>query len=92
MHSTFRRGTGARGGRGLPSSMPDGLGGTISGGPMAPFDLVERLGRGAPAPGMAGAVAGAGRVEMEQVDEIVLSDGSQIVFATIDKSRLRTKV
>jgi hypothetical protein len=57
---------------------PDGLGGTITGGPVPPIDLMEILNRG-------GAVSGAAHVLGGGRDSgITLSDGSRISFASVD--------
>jgi hypothetical protein len=70
--------------------LPDGIGGTITGGAMELLDLPEMLERGAHEAGRGGAVAGAaqvaadGTVNSSQPERgIALSDGSRICFASI---------
>lgn len=78
-----------------PAGLPDGLGGTIAGGPARAIDLTALLRRpeaGVEAGLGAGLGAGAsGREEPEQNEEFALSDGSRIIFASLRDSRLLTK-
>ena len=77
--------------------LPDGIDGTITGGPMEPIDLMEILNRSALSVSRGGAVSGAAQVVAsgagERVDMggrpdrgIALSDGSRITFATVADS------
>jgi hypothetical protein len=77
------------------SGLPDGVGGTISGGPMKPIDLMEilsRASRGASrGVSLGGAVSGAAQVMAsgpgagtERARGIALSDGSEIIFASVN--------
>jgi hypothetical protein len=77
--------------------LPDGIGGTITGGPMEPIDLMEILTRSALCVSRGGAVSGAAQVVAsgagERVDMgkrpdrgIALSDGSRITFASLADS------
>jgi len=73
--------------RGTNTDLADGVGGTITGGPMAQIDLMEILTRGARG---AGAVSGAAHVVVSSLDHsrgrdhgFALSDGSRIAFASI---------
>jgi hypothetical protein len=68
--------------------LPDGVGGTITGGPMEPIDLMRILAQGLASGG--GAVSGAaqmvvstsgGRADANR--DIALSDGSRISFACV---------
>jgi hypothetical protein len=70
--------------------LPDGVGGTITGGPMEPINVMEILARGARGVAGAGAVSGAAQVVVGSVGSsrgrdhgIALSDGSRISFASI---------
>jgi hypothetical protein len=72
------------------SDLPDGVGGTITGGPMEPIDVMEILARGARGVSGAGAVSGAAQVVVSGVGPapgkahgIALSDGSRISFTSI---------
>jgi hypothetical protein len=73
----------------------DGVGGTITGGPMKQLDLMEILNRGSPAVSLGGAVSGAAQIVISspgsggsQEQGIDLSDGSRIIFASIAGMRL----
>lgn len=72
--------------------LPDGAGGTIVGGPMRPIDLTALFARGV---SMGGAIAGAAQVVTGPDDRddagIALSDGSRIIFATMDNVRVLLK-
>jgi hypothetical protein len=70
--------------------LPDGIGGTVTGGPMEPIDLMRILARDAEGPGRGGAVPGAAHVVVSTLGiggarspAIALSDGSRISFASI---------
>lgn len=74
--------------------LPDGIGGTITGGPVEPIDLMEILNRSARCASRGGAVSGAAHTvdsgEEAHADwgngqdlGIALSDGSRITFASI---------
>ncbi len=71
--------------------LPDGIGGTITGGPMEPIDLLEILSRsvrcvtrGGAVSGAAHAVAGDRGPGSSGADlGIALSDGSRITFASL---------
>jgi hypothetical protein len=70
--------------------LPDGIGGTITGGPMDPPGLMEMLERGAHGASRGGAVSGAAQVvaggpghPSHAERGISLSDGSRICFASI---------
>lgn len=70
--------------------LPDGIGGTITGGPMAPVGLLEILERAACGASRGGAVSGAAQVVADSLGRIsqgergiALSDGSRICFASI---------
>jgi hypothetical protein len=72
-------------------NLPDGIGGTITGGPMKPICLVEILERGTRGASRGGAVSGAAQVAAGNYGEsgragpgIALSDGSRISFTSID--------
>jgi hypothetical protein len=78
-------------------SLPDGIGGTITGGPMEPIDLTAILSRPDRAISRGGAVSGAAQTTFSRAgtgrgrDEgIALSDGSRISFASIDDAGHRT--
>jgi hypothetical protein len=69
--------------------LPDGIGGTITGGPREPIDLMQVLAR-ANGASLGGAVSGAAQVVVSSmlVDRgrergVALSDGSRISFASI---------
>jgi hypothetical protein len=69
--------------------LPDGIGGTITGAPAAPIDLMEILGRGSRDASRGGAVSGAAHVVVSSVPgrsdlerDIALSDGSRISFTS----------
>jgi hypothetical protein len=70
--------------------LPDGVGGTITGGPVPIIDLSDILKRGAPEPAHDAAVPGAARMP-EPGDrsarcgprDVALSDGSRILFASM---------
>jgi hypothetical protein len=71
-------------------TLPDGVGGTVTGGPMRPMDLMEILSRGGAGTSRGGAVSGAAQVVTSALsaragrDEgIALSDGSRITFARV---------
>jgi hypothetical protein len=70
--------------------LPDGVGGTITGGRMEPISLTEILERGARGASRGGAVSGAAQVLADSYGRIsraergiALSDGSRICFASI---------
>jgi hypothetical protein len=70
--------------------LPDGIGGTITGGPMKPIGLLEFLERGAHGVSRGGAVSGAAQVVAGSIGRasqpergIALSDGSRICFTSI---------
>ncbi len=68
--------------------LPDGVGGTITAGPMKALDLEEILNRGAHGAGHGGAVSGAAHVVvigtgLGGAPGIALSDGSTITFARV---------
>jgi hypothetical protein len=74
--------------------LPDGVGGTITGGPMERFDLMEILRRTSLSVSRGGAVSGAAQVVISGLAEqtgrgdgadrgIALSDGSRITFASV---------
>src|ERR1017187_2106973 len=72
------------------ADLPDGVGGTITGGPMEPINVMEVLARGARGVAGVGAVSGAAQVVVSSVGSsrgrdrgIALSDGSRISFASI---------
>jgi len=69
--------------------LPDGVGGTVTGGPREPIDLMAILAR-AHASSRGGAVSGAAQVVVSSIGAgkvpakgIALSDGSRISFTTI---------
>jgi hypothetical protein len=63
--------------------LPGGIGGSITGGPVAPLDLMEILNRTRCTSG-GGAVSGAAQaVRGEEVASVALSDGSRIIFADV---------
>lgn len=81
--------------KGRPAAMPDGIGGTIAGGPMRPLDLIEHLTRGTQASIAGVAVAGAAQVMVSSAcgvggrePGIALSDGSRIIFASVDHVKI----
>jgi hypothetical protein len=70
--------------------LPDGIGGTITGGPMEPIGLMEILERGTRGASRGGAVSGAAQIvgggpgyASPAERGISLSDGSRIYFASI---------
>ena len=67
--------------------LTDGSGGTITGGPMEPINLLEILERGARCVSRGGAVSGAAQVVVSDLGGrdrgIALSDGSRISFASV---------
>jgi hypothetical protein len=70
--------------------LPDGIGGTITGGPMEPIGLMQILERGTHGASHGGAVSGAAQVvaggpghATRAERGIALSDGSRICFASI---------
>ncbi len=70
--------------------LSDGVGGTITGGPVRPIDLMELLSRGGSGTSRGGAVSGAAQVVISTPetrtggnDGIALSDGSRITFARV---------
>jgi len=70
--------------------LPDGIGGTITGGPMEPIGLMEILERGTRGASRGGAVSGAAQIvgggpgyASPAERGISLSDGSRICFASI---------
>jgi len=83
----------------LDEALPDGVGGTITGGPMQPINLIEILrlgGRGASGGGavsgaaqgaLSGIASGAGAGAGSGRDRgIALSDGSRIIFASVEQA------
>ncbi len=84
------------------SGLPDGVGGTITGGPMPPVDLAGILGRSrvprlVPPIAFGGAVSGAARSmdgftpAIARGDRgIALSDGSRIIFSSVGDMAERT--
>jgi hypothetical protein len=90
MHRVTRRAQGqVRRNRREP--LPDGVGGTITGGPMQPIDLMEILARGSRAANRGGAVTGAAHLTVIDPDRshrpgqaVSLSDGSRITFSSVD--------
>jgi hypothetical protein len=76
--------------------LPEGISGTITGGPMEPFNLLEIMERGARGASRGAAVSGAAQVVADNVGcsylaarGIALSDGSMICFASIAEAGLR---
>ena len=76
-------------------ALPDGVGGTITGGPMEPIGLLEILERGARGASRGGAVSGAAQVAIGSPGAagrpdraIALSDGSRISFSSIADTEL----
>jgi hypothetical protein len=72
------------------NNLPDGIGGTVTGGPMEPLDLAEILAQSAHEVTRGGAVSGAAHVVVSSVrgadgrdGGIALSDGSRIRFASV---------
>jgi hypothetical protein len=70
--------------------LPDGVGGTITGGPMEPIDLMQILSRSARCVSRGGAVSGAAQTVVSSPEDgrvqdlgIALSDGSRITFASL---------
>lgn len=70
--------------------LPDGVGGTITGGPMLPIDRTEILARTARGVSRGGAVSGAAQVVVSSLNGsggqdrgIALSDGSRISFCSV---------
>ena len=70
--------------------LPNGVGETITGGPMVPIDLMEILAWGARDVARTGAISGAAHVAVSDIgrtrdrdSDIALSDGSRITFASI---------
>jgi hypothetical protein len=87
--------TGRRGDPPGGGELPDGVAGTITGGPVAAIDLLEILSRSAACVTRGGAVSGAAHMEFinpEKYDggnrrrAIALSDGSRISFASVAES------
>ena len=79
------------------AAIPDGVGGTITGGtitggPMQPLDLMSTLNRAARKAASADAVFGATQmVVSKRIDRdsgVALSDGSRIIFASMDDVRV----
>lgn len=72
-------------------AMPDGVGGTITGGPVQPIDLMQVLDR---APRKPSSFQGSeqwtvtGRFDKDHA--VALSDGSRIFFASMDDVRVLT--
>ena len=78
-------------------SLPDGVGGSVTGGPMRAPDLMEILSKGTRAATRAGAVSGAAQSidsrsgsRFDEAKAIALSDGSRISFASLADQRLVT--
>lgn len=75
-------------GRDGSGATQDGVGGTITGGPMKPLDLMEILKRGTDEHGLAGAVSGAAQMIVSKRFDpdrgVALSDGTRIIFASMD--------
>jgi len=76
--------------------LPDGTGGTVTGGPRAPINLLEILSRSSRGATRGGAVSGAaqsmasvpgGRARADRA--FALSDGSRITFASVDNTDAR---
>jgi hypothetical protein len=68
--------------------LPDGIGGTITGGPVVPIDLMEILNRSARCVTGSGAVSGAAQSAASGGQDrrklgVALSDGSRITFASL---------
>jgi hypothetical protein len=87
-----------RGGR-LDEALPDGVGGTITGGPMQPINLIEILRLGERSASRGGAVSGAAQGAVSgsasgvgagaggaRSPGIALSDGSRIIFASVEQA------
>jgi hypothetical protein len=75
--------------------LPDGVGGTITGGPMQAIDLMEVLNRSPFGVSRGGAVSGAAHVVVSGAgargapeNDIALSDGSRIMFASVGDLQL----
>jgi hypothetical protein len=71
--------------------LSDGVGGTITGGPMQPVDVWEILNLGARGCSRGGAVSGAAQTAVNNLGvgqarqrAIALSDGSRITFSSLD--------
>jgi hypothetical protein len=87
---TTTKGTLRQAARRQSDHLADGVGGTITGGPMPKLNLIELLNRGGPA-SRGGAVSGAAQVVDSRTwsgsgveKGIALSDGSRISFASIE--------
>ena len=87
MHRVTRRPQGKRGN----GPLPDGVGGTITGGPLEPIDLMELLnraprtaGRGRAVPGAAHWTRDAAPPPAHSRDAVFLSDGTRITFSALD--------
>ena len=70
--------------------LPDGVGGSVTGGPTEPIDLMRILAQGGNAASRGGAVSGAAHAVVSNLGiggprdpGIALSDGSRISFASI---------
>ena len=70
--------------------LPDGVGGTVTGGPVEPIDLMRILARDTDGASRGGAVSGAAHVVVSRLGirgprgpGIALSDGTRISFASI---------
>lgn len=75
--------------RGGAGALPDGVGGTITGGPVQPIDLMQVLDRRPrqPAPAF-GAAKWAVTGRFDKNSAVALSDGSRIFFASIEDVRV----
>jgi hypothetical protein len=80
-------------------ALPDGVGGTITGGPMQPINLIEILRLGERGESCGGAVSGAAQGAVSgsasgapanargaRDPGIALSDGSRIIFASVEQA------
>ena len=89
MHRVTRRGVSGHSTKRREGALPDGVGGTITGGPTEAIDLMEILNRSRTA--RAGAVTGAAHLVVVDAQkwvgadrDISLSDGSRILFRSVD--------
>jgi hypothetical protein len=72
------------------TTLPDGIGGSVTGGPVQLINLMEVLERGSRGASRGGAVSGAAHIVVSDVlagnspeRDIALSDGSRISFASL---------
>jgi hypothetical protein len=91
MHRVTRRAAHGQPTKRSPATLPEIVGGTITGGPMEPLDLMEILARGTRGASGSGAVPGAAHLmaivlsPVNGADRgVALSDGSRIVFSSVD--------